>query len=482
MLPGSFARMSTAEEQKAIVEQYHQQHERATARMGPIYKTQELLLKDRGASGPIWVSRAQVSAPSEPDLRDQLIKTFRQLGDGHETIDDVHYASHIHTEWTGRRAGVTDPKAPGPKIPEAEKFQQLLRDAGESPTVLYVFGGGFIAGGTITARPVVKRLSAFSNAKFVTFNYRLAPQWTMPSPLLDLLVVYFSLLAPPPGSLHTATPAHRIVLAAESCGATLALDLIQVLLQLQRNGTTTIRFHGRDVPIDLPAGATMLSVPADMTHSLPSAFTNPTDWLSDPSFSLPFYQQDWPPEPFWPADPPRGPIFCEWNAVMHPFNSVVTTKDWTGSPPLWFATGTAECMFDSARIVACTAAKQGVAVRWEEYEGMTHVFPLVMPQLPQSARLMKSWAIACETLGNGRRVMGGGVHVGLGELRERSLNVQDVKGLIELTPADAKRMALEGKIAQRGHLVVSGVPEVVQEVEYRARLEREARGQTKARL
>ena len=46
-------------------------------------------------------------------------------------------------------------------------------------------------------------------------RYRLAPQHPFPSALLDALVSYFTLLYPPPGSIHEAVPASDIVFGGD---------------------------------------------------------------------------------------------------------------------------------------------------------------------------------------------------------------------------------------------------------------------------
>ena len=445
--------MSTVQDQKDIVEKYFRENNFAKRRTGPIYKLQNLLRTDRGATGPIWVSRTSLPAPPESDARERLSDVLEQLGEGTERIDAPQYApTPIHLEWTARRVGTNNPKAQEAKISEAEKYRKLVEDNGEGTTVLYLQGGSFVFGTTVTARPTIKRLAGFSNARFVTFNYRLSPQWPMPSPLLDLITVYFSLLAPPPGSFHKAVPAGRIVLAGESAGASLCLALLQFLLQLRRTSTNHIRFHGHDVPIGLPAGLALLSIPADFTQALPSVPAQKLDWLGAES---PWAKDDWPNEPFWPADPPRGPIFCDWTVIRHPLFSVATCKDWTGSPPIWASVGLGETTIDGARVVLKTAAEQGVQVRWEEYEYMTHSFATVMPTLKQSMRCIKAWAEACMLLGDGSGIEIGGVHVALGELNETRLSATEMRRLTKLTPEDANEL-MKNQVRKRGHLVYRG--------------------------
>ncbi|KAL9053758.1 MAG: hypothetical protein Q9162_004556 [Coniocarpon cinnabarinum] len=390
--------------------------------------------------------------PPESDLRDRLSEAYKQLGEGFEQIDDPRYSPDpLHIEWTGRRAGVTDLKAPEPELTDSEKYARLLKDTGDGPTVLYVQGGGFLLGSTVSARTAVKRLSGLANARFITVNHRLAPQWTIPHMLLDIITVYFALLAPPPGSLHAPVSPDRIVIAGESAGAILCVALMQFLLHLQRNSIKSITIHGRAVPVSLPSGLAILSISAELVLSLPSGTTHTRDWLA--AAIEPWYLPSWPNEPYWPSVPPRGPLWGDWSATGHPLHSVVFCRDWKGCPPVWITVGLEEKSSDSARLLAKNLSEQGVTVRWEEYEGMTHAFATVMPVLPQSKRCMRAWAEAILDLAKGKGLKGGGVHVRLGKLEEKDMSAEDIRKLISLTLDEAQDLARrtrEAKTRDRG--------------------------------
>ena len=109
-----------------------------------------------------------------------------------------------------------------------------------------------------THRVPVSHLSKLTSAPVLSVRYRLAPQHPFPSAIVDALVAYFSLLAPPPGSLHDPVPAKKIVLSGDSAGGNLSLALLQTLLSLRRV-CPTVRFHGKEVPIELPAGVATIS-------------------------------------------------------------------------------------------------------------------------------------------------------------------------------------------------------------------------------
>lgn len=64
---------------------------------------------------------------------------------------------------------------------------------------------------------------------------------------------------PPPDALHSPVPPEKIVLAGDSAGAGLCITLLTLL---------------RDLDIELPAGAVLISPWVDLTHSFPSVMTN----------------------------------------------------------------------------------------------------------------------------------------------------------------------------------------------------------------
>lgn len=443
--------MATPTEQQAIVEAFSRNYNEAKKRMPPICKTQDLQRKDRGANGPIWVSRFAIHAPPEDDLRRALLEAVSEMSSGEQEIHRPEYASELHAEWTGPRIGPEDLKAPEPRMSEKLKFHRLSSNsATEAPVVLYVQGGGYVFGSTVTARPMIKKLCLHNRARYLSFNYRLSPRFPLPSPLLDLAVVYFTLLSPPQDALYSAMPTSRIVLAGESAGASLILGLIQFLLHLKRRGMQTVMFNGRAVSLDLPCGLALHSIPADFMQALPSAQPPTLDWLGS---EAPWTTPDWPEEPFWPSDPPRGPIFADWTGMYHPLFSTVAVRDWTGSPPIWAALGEGESTVDGAMVVLQTAARQGVPVQLDLYEFMTHAFATVMPALPQAKHVAERWAEACTWLVRGHISVNQGQRFALGDLK-----ITTQVDPCNMTPLDPEKAiaAMRKKVAATKHIVYTG--------------------------
>ena len=216
---------------------------------------------------------------------------------------------------------------------------------------------------------VVARLARSTGGRCLSFRYRLAPQHPFPAALLDSLVCYLSLLYPPPGAFHEPASPASIVFAGDSAGANLALALTQVILFTR---SSTVTFHGREVPLPLPAGLALLSAGLDVTLCFPSWQANaPFDIFSN---TWSFLEPGYPICHIWPSNPPRGHPYCEISMMDHPLVAPAIARDWEGAPPMWFAGGQ-EKFADSAKLTAKTAAEQGVCVRYEEYEEMPHDFP-----------------------------------------------------------------------------------------------------------
>lgn len=269
----------------------------------------------------------------------------------------------------------------------------------------------------------------------MTVYQRLAPQNPFPSALLDVFHGYLSLLQPPPESPNKAVPASSIVLAGDSSGACLALALLQFLLSLRRKGISAIEFHERQVELALPAGLTLLSAVGELANSLPSYKSNAQSdvFPSDlPTTVLPGF----PSCRIWPSRPPRGNIYCESEMLYHPLASPAASRDWTGAPPLWFASGQ-EQIVDGAKLIAKCAFNQGVEVAFQEYEGMPHTFMWRFHQSPQAQKCWHDWAAICKSLVKDHTIPSRAIFVQVEGLKEVDL---DLPSLTQLTVDEARQM------------------------------------------
>lgn len=256
-----------------------------------------------------------------------------------------------------------------------------------------------------THRVPVAHLSRLTGAPVLSVRYRLAPQNPFPAVLVDALTAYLSLIHPPPGALHKPVPANKIVIAGDSAGGNLSLVLLQTLLTLRRS-SRTIRFHGTDVPVELPAGVAGISPWCDQTHSLPSivrnahldymdlsiqASTDDDNATTTPVPSLPF-----PPDGIWPVSPPRVGMYTHAVTALHPLASPLAAPAdlWKDAPPVFISTGE-EGLADEGAALARRMHQAGVPVVIEQFEGMPHCHGLLMIATPAGRRFFQGLAGFC---------------------------------------------------------------------------------------
>lgn len=368
---------------------------------------QQLSRKERPLREPLWVCKTSFPLSGNRDVQEAFIGAIHDLGGGTSAFI-LKQTDCVQVEWLGHRPSYSQPVSRGPALPQA-CYDALLRDTSNETTILYLQGGGFVyissplrhfafftnraprQGAPWTNRTIPSALARRTGSKICQVDYRLAPQNPFPAALFDTFVAYLSLLVPPFGSLHAPIRASRIVLAGESSGGNLCLALIQLLLHLTRNGTQTLIFNGAAMPLQLPAGVSLLSGYCDQTECMPSRGSmRHIDYACrQPPHTMPGF----PSDSIWPAHPPRFSAYCETTALAHPLISPMSAKDWTGCPPIWFACGQ-EHVLDSNRVIARRASKQGVKVMWEEYKRMPHVFPQLprMEATPQAVKCLTGWS------------------------------------------------------------------------------------------
>ncbi|KAI0469007.1 alpha/beta hydrolase fold-domain-containing protein [Xylaria cf. heliscus] len=372
-----------------------------------IAKTQAMTLLDPGVKGRIWVAKAVAEVPPERAIRDALVGVIRSTGDAEARAARFRVPDlvPVEAEWTGLRAGVPADAPPPPEdMPEEQKYEAMMRECRNATTVLYFHGGAYYLCDPATHRRLNQRLAEHTGSRVYSVRYRLAPQHPFPAALLDALVSYFTLLYPPPGSMHEAVSPRDIVFGGDSAGGNLALALTQTLLHLRRQNTK-IAWFGTRRAAPLPSGITLLSPWLDIVQSMPSWTTN-TKWDYLPPPALDAAARAPLPDSTWPTTPPRAHLYVDDALRLHPLVSVHLnpgpnigtegpggggTGCWKGCPPVWLSCGW-EALSDEDRYLVSRLRADGVRVVFEEYEAMPHVFAVVLPKVAQAERCVAGWA------------------------------------------------------------------------------------------
>ncbi|MCG8392246.1 MAG: alpha/beta hydrolase [Pseudomonadales bacterium] len=199
-------------------------------------------------------------------------------------------------------------------------------------TVLYLHGGGYVAGSPDSHRAITSHLSHFANAQVVVPDYRLAPEHPCPAAIEDAVAVYKALLE------QGVKPAN-LVLAGDSAGGGLTLATLRAL---------------KDQGIAQPSSVLLFSPWVDLTLS--DLFDTDRDVLLRPDWlasAASAYAGD------DPARPECSPIH----------------GDLRGLPPVLIQTGSDEILLnDSHRLCAAINDAGGEAhlqvhpQRWHDFQ------------------------------------------------------------------------------------------------------------------
>ncbi len=396
-----------------------------------ITKVQRLSTKDPGVKGKVWASKVKLAVPEEDDVRQLMFKAIQDMGTSKEAWTEP-LSRPLEAEWNGYRAGVGD-DAPEPAgMSEKDKYENMIKGTTSKVTVLYFHGGAMYLMDPATYRIPTSRIAKETGGRVFTVRYRLAPQNPFPAALLDCFTAYLSLLYPPADAPHATVPANEIVFGGDSAGGTCCSALLQLLLQIHRTApdgqAPTVRFHGKEVEIPLPAGVAMTSPWIDISRSLPSIEDALTyDYLPTPSQ---VEHRDFSPCDAWPASPPRADLYCEGSALLHPLVSPLAAQDWTRSPPLFFSVGE-EMLRDEGAVFARRAALQGVPVVWRDFEAMPHCFAMVLEGLKGGDVHYEESGKFCREVVEGKPVQTNGQFIAAKSLVRRDVNV--TTGVTEIT-------------------------------------------------
>jgi epsilon-lactone hydrolase len=272
-------------------------------------------------------------------FRDMLAARPRPTGaaERRQRLDDLGRALGIPADALLEPVDIDGVPAEWSTTPEADTAR----------AVLYLHGGGYLAGSIVSHRYVAVEIGRAARARTLALGYRLAPEHGYPAQLEDALAAYQYLR-------DRGFAAETIAVGGDSAGANLALALL-------------IALRARGLP--LPCCGWLISPWTDLTAS---GATMQSKADVDPMIQKPYLLEL--AQAFAGGKDPSDPLISPQFA------------DLAGLPPLLVQVGSEETLLDDAVVLAGRAGAAGVAVTLEVWPEMIHAFPMLFPRVAASRR------------------------------------------------------------------------------------------------
>lgn len=211
-----------------------------------------------------------------------------------------------------------------------------------SRAMLYLHGGGYVAGSLLSHRSMVAEAGRAAGLRCLALDYRLAPEHPFPAAVEDAVAGYRYLL-------DQGFAPSRIAIGGDSAGGGLTAATLVAL---------------RDQGLPMPACAWLISPWVDLESTGESMASKAA---SDPMVQKPYLLEI--ADLYLGVAKPRTPLASPLHAALH------------GLPPLLIQVGAAETLLDDAVMFARRAGAEDVAVTLEIWPEMIHVWHLFHPQV-----------------------------------------------------------------------------------------------------
>jgi epsilon-lactone hydrolase len=222
--------------------------------------------------------------------------------------------------------------------------------------ILYLHGGGFVAGGCTSHRYLASAIAQVSAMRTLVLEYRLAPEHPLPAGLIDSLAAWLALY-------HEGIDLERSAIIGDSAGGGLTIAALQAL-----------RDDGRQMP---PCAVLMspwldLAVTSDNARRLDAI---------DPSISVAALRE-------------LGALACKGGSGIAPLNC-----DLSGLPPILIQATTDEILCDDAHRLHAGVLAVGGRSELDLEAGLCHVYQSFTPRLAEAraaiARIAKFLQTHC---------------------------------------------------------------------------------------
>jgi monoterpene epsilon-lactone hydrolase len=212
--------------------------------------------------------------------------------------------------------------------------------------ILYLHGGGYVAGSPALYRHITWRFAAAARARLIAIDYRLAPEHPFPGAIEDATAAWRALL-------FEGVDPRRCAIVGDSAGGGLALALALAL---------------RDQGAPLPAALVALSPWTDL------AMTGESD---RPGASDPMMNAD-----------DLAPLVAQYLAGADPRNPYASPLygDPRGLPPTLLQVGSDEILRDDSQRMAERMREAGCDVTLEIWPRMPHVWHAFAPAMPEARK------------------------------------------------------------------------------------------------
>jgi acetyl esterase/lipase len=217
--------------------------------------------------------------------------------------------------------------------------------AAQDRVILFIHGGGFIAGSINCHRKLAAHLAKASGCRALITDFRLAPEHPFPAQLDDCVAAYRWLLE------QGFQPGH-IATAGDSAGGNLATA---VCLKLRAEGEP------------LPAAIIALSPWYDMEADGPSMIANADRCAIGRRQT---YER-------------ISAMVLKGHSAKDPLANPLYA-DATGLPPIYLSGASEELLLDNSERFAAVARKAGVHVTVDIAEGMHHVYEFMAGRAPEA--------------------------------------------------------------------------------------------------
>ncbi|NOX74150.1 MAG: alpha/beta hydrolase [Alphaproteobacteria bacterium] len=215
--------------------------------------------------------------------------------------------------------------------------------------ILYLHGGAYVIGGSITHRAMLARLSALTGLRTILPDYRMAPEHPFPAAIKDARTAYCALLA-------RGYQAEQIVLGGDSAGGGLMLALLHVICteNLPRPGAVFAFSPWTDLTLSGDSIASNAKsdpfLPADRMPELRDMYLGNAD----------------------PSEPRASPLF----------------GDFTDAPGVFIQVGDTEILLDDSRRMLAALQAQGVDARMDIWPNTPHVWQMFQGYLVEADKAL----------------------------------------------------------------------------------------------